>query len=38
MRVGEKREIFIHPDLAYREFPKPEPYSLIIIEVSLVSL
>ncbi|PWU14781.1 MAG: hypothetical protein C5B45_03895 [Chlamydiae bacterium] len=21
MRVGEKREVFIHPDLAYREFP-----------------
>jgi FKBP-type peptidyl-prolyl cis-trans isomerase len=38
MRVGEKREIFIHPDLAYREFPKPEPCSLIIIEVSLISL
>ena len=38
MKVGEKREIFIHPDLAYREFPKPEPYSLIIIEVSLISL
>ncbi|QZA59279.1 FKBP-type peptidyl-prolyl cis-trans isomerase [Candidatus Rhabdochlamydia porcellionis] len=38
MKVGEKREVFIHPDLAYREFPKPEPYSLIIIEVSLISL
>ena len=38
MKVGEKREVFIHPDLAYREFPKPEPYSLIIIEVFLVSL
>ncbi|MCB9093303.1 MAG: FKBP-type peptidyl-prolyl cis-trans isomerase [Halobacteriovoraceae bacterium] len=35
--VGETREIFIHPDLAYGEFPKPEPYSLIVIEVTLVS-
>ena len=38
IRVGEKREIFIHPDLAYREFPKPEPCSLIVIEVTLISL
>lgn len=38
IRVGEKREIFIHPDLAYGEFPKPEPYSLIVVEVTLVSL
>lgn len=38
MKVGEKRELFIHPNLAYREFPKPEPYSLIVIEVSLISL
>lgn len=38
IRIGEKREIFIHPDLAYGEFPKPEPFSLIIIEVSLISL
>jgi|GEM_PF-4530062 peptidylprolyl isomerase len=38
IRVGEKREIFIHPDLAYGEFPKPEPYSLIVIEVTLISL
>lgn len=38
MKVGEKREVFIHPNLAYREFPKPEPYSLIVIEVSLLSL
>jgi len=37
IRVGEKREIFIHPDLAYGEFPKPEPYSLIVIEVTLIS-
>ena len=37
IRVGEKREIFIHPDLAYGEFPKPEPYSLIVIEVNLIS-
>lgn len=38
IRVGETREIFIHPDFAYRDFPKPEPHSLIIIEVTLVSL
>ena len=38
MKVGEKREVFIHPNLAYREFPKPEPYSLIVIEVALLSL
>ncbi|QVL54977.1 MAG: FKBP-type peptidyl-prolyl cis-trans isomerase [Simkaniaceae bacterium] len=37
MNVGEKREIYIHPDLAYREFPKPEPYSLIIIEITVIS-
>jgi len=37
IRVGEKREIFIHPDLAYGEFPKPEPCSLIVIEVTLIS-
>lgn len=37
IRVGEKREIFIHPDLAYGEFPKPEPYSLIVIEVTFIS-
>ena len=37
IRVGEKREIFIHPDLAYGEFPKPESYSLIVIEVTLIS-
>ncbi len=38
IKVGEKREIFIHPDLAYREFPKPEAFSLVVIEVTLVSL
>lgn len=38
IKVGEKREIFIHPDLAYRDFQKPEPFSLIIIEVSLIAL
>lgn len=38
MSVGEKRKIFIHPDFAYGEFPKPEPYSLIILEVTLLSL
>ncbi len=37
MNVGEKREIYIHPDLAYREFPKPEPYSLIIVEITVIS-
>jgi len=30
--VGEKREIFLHPDLAYGEFPKPEPNSLIVCD------
>lgn len=38
IKVGEKREIFIHPDFAYRDFPKPEPYSLVMIEVTLISL
>jgi len=38
IKVGEKREIFIHPDFAYKEFPKPEPNSLVIIEVTLISL
>lgn len=38
IKVGETREIFIHPDLAYRDFPKPEPFSLIIIEVTLIAL
>jgi peptidylprolyl isomerase len=38
MKIGEKREIFIHPDFAYGEFPKPEPYSLIIVEVSIIAL
>lgn len=38
IKVGEKREIFIHPDFAYGDFPKPEPNSLIMIEVTLVSL
>ncbi|MCP5505405.1 MAG: FKBP-type peptidyl-prolyl cis-trans isomerase [Chlamydiales bacterium] len=37
MRTGEKRELHIHPNLAYGEFPKPEPNSIIIIEVTLVS-
>lgn len=38
IKVGEKREIFIHPDLAYGEFPKPESNSLVVIEVTLISL
>ncbi len=38
IKVGEKREIFIHPDFAYGDFPKPEPYSLVMIEVTLISL
>ena len=38
IKVGEKREVFIHPDFAYGEFPKPEPYSLVVIEVTLISL
>lgn len=38
IRVGEKRKIFIHPDYAYGEFPKPEPHSVIVIEVTLLSL
>lgn len=37
MRTGEKRELHIHPNLAYEEFPKPEPNSIIIIEVTLIS-
>lgn len=37
IKVGEKRELFIHPDLAYGEFPKPDPYSLIIIEVTFIA-
>lgn len=38
IKVGEQRELFIHPDFAYGDFPKPEPYSLVIIEVTLISL
>jgi peptidylprolyl isomerase len=38
IKIGEKREIFIHPDFAYGDFPKPEPYSLVMIEVTLISL
>lgn len=37
MKLGEKREVIIHPELAYGEFPKPEPNSLIIIEVTLLA-
>lgn len=38
IKVGETREIFIHPEFAYGDFPKPEPYSLVMIEVTLISL
>ena len=38
MREGELRRIFIHPDFAYKEIPKPEPFSMIIIELSLLAL
>lgn len=37
MSVGEKREVYVDPDLAHREFPKPEPYSLIIVEITVIS-
>lgn len=38
MREGELRRVFIHPDFAYKEIPKPEPFSMIIIELSLLAL
>ena len=33
MRVGEKREIYVHPDLAYKKLGKTKPNQLIIYEV-----
>lgn len=34
MRVGEKREIFVHPDFAYKKLGKTKPNQLLIYEVT----
>lgn len=36
MRVGEKRRIYVHPDLAYGKFEGQEPQQLLIFEVEVI--
>ena len=38
MKPGEKRKIFVHPELAYGELSRKEPNLMIIFEVELLSL
>lgn len=36
MQVGERREIFVHPDLAYKKLGKTKPNQFIIYDVTVV--
>lgn len=36
MRVGEHREIVVHPDLAYKKLGKTKPYQLLVYEVTIL--
>lgn len=36
MKVGERREIFIHPDLAYKKLGKTKPNQLLIYDVTII--
>ena len=38
MRVGERRKIFIHPDLAYKTIGHVPPNSLLIVEVEVLDV
>lgn len=38
MRVGEKRKIFIHPDLGYGKIGYMPPNSLLVVEVEVIGL
>jgi FKBP-type peptidyl-prolyl cis-trans isomerase len=36
MKVGERREIIVHPDLAYKKLGKTKPNQLMIYDVTLI--
>lgn len=36
MKVGERREIFVHPDLAYKKLGKTKPNQLLIYDVTVL--
>ena len=38
MRVGERRKIYIHPDLGYGKVGYVPPHSLLIVDVEVISL
>lgn len=38
MKEGEKRKIYVHPDLAYGKYEGQEPQQLLIFEVEILSI
>ena len=36
MKIGEKREIFVHPDFAYKKLGKTKPNQLIIYDITII--